>query len=235
MKEIKLYTPLEFNLDERNPMSPDEFLDAFYAIEIQKALIQAQESLGERGIMEYFDKDSHSGIDKKIKSIKFDITLADEELACVTIIELTDDNLVNNTELEILKDYIEGQLADGFGESFEQQPIKIGENEVYVSLWRDYAWGFKYNNITDKSAEISAQKPDAPMINSDGNIFSQLSIAKKVLIENHQGYDANEMISRVMKSDSYDEALRIITEYVNPVDKKEYLKSKGINNPSRER
>jgi len=232
MKEIKLYTPLEFNLDERNPMSPDEFLDAFYAIEIQKALIQAQESLGERGIMEYFDKDSHPGIDKKVKSIKFE---ADEELACVTIIELTDDNLVNNTELQIVKDYIEGQLADGFGESFEQQPIKIGENEVYVSLWRDYAWGFKYMNVTDKTRELPSNRPDAPMIGADGNIFNQMSIARKALIDNRQGYDANEMVSRVMKSNSYDEALRIISEYVNPVDKKEYLKSKGINNPSRER
>ena len=73
------------------------------------------------------------------------------------------------------------------------------------------------------------------MIGADGNIFNQMSIARKALIDNRQGYEANEMVSRVMKSNSYDEALRIISEYVNPVDKKEYLKSKGINNPSRER
>ena len=235
MKEIKLYSPLEFNLDDRNTLSPDEFLDAFYAIEIQKALIKAQESIGDRGLMEYFDKDKHPQIDEKINSIKLDITLVDEELGCVTIIELNEDCTLTEKELGIIKGYMEGQMSDGFGEGFEQQPITIGDNEVYVSLWRDYAWDFKYINITDKSAEISSSKPDAPMIGADGNIFSQLSIAKKVLIENHQGYDANEMISRVMNSDSYDEALRIITEYVNPVDKKEYHCNNERINKSKER
>ena len=73
------------------------------------------------------------------------------------------------------------------------------------------------------------------MIDADGNIFNQLSIAKKALIENGQGCDAKEMATRVMNSNSYAEALRIITEYVNPVDKKEYSRNNHRSNKPKER
>ena len=40
-------------------------------------------------------------------------------------------------ETEILKETITGQNSDGFGESFEQHPIKVDSDDVYVSFW-DY-------------------------------------------------------------------------------------------------
>jgi hypothetical protein len=66
-------------------------------------------------------------------------------------------------------------------------------------------------------------------------IFNQLSIAKKALVENGQDYVVKEMVKRAMDSNSYDEALRIITEYVNPVDKHYYIKPKEKNNDFKER
>ena len=40
-------------------------------------------------------------------------------------------------ETERLKDAITGQNSDGFGESFEQHPIRVDSDDVYVSFW-DY-------------------------------------------------------------------------------------------------
>ncbi len=43
------------------------------------------------------------------------------------------------------------------------------------------------------------------------------------------------MISRVMNSDSYDKALRIICEYVNLVDKNKHIKPRKRDNSGKER
>lgn len=67
-------------------------------------------------------------------------------------------------------------------------------------------------------------KLDTPMIGADGNIFAQLGIASRALRENGQSDKVSEMSARVMSSDSYNKALSIICEYVNPVEKSEKLK-----------
>ena len=43
--------------------------------------------------------------------------------------ELTDE------EMEELIDYTQGQWSDGIGESFEQRPIMVSGDEVYISPW----------------------------------------------------------------------------------------------------
>ena len=40
-------------------------------------------------------------------------------------------------ETDRLKDTITGQNSDGFGEGFEQHPIRVGSEDIYVSFW-DY-------------------------------------------------------------------------------------------------
>lgn len=61
-------------------------------------------------------------------------------------------------------------------------------------------------------------KVNAPIIGADGNIFNLIAIASRSL--KHEGYKdlALVMSSRVMASDSYDEALNIIMEYIEPVE-----------------
>lgn len=66
------------------------------------------------------------------------------------------------------------------------------------------------------------KKVDAPIINADGNIFNLMGISSKALKENGYDEEAKEMIDRIQKSHSYDEALSIITEYINPVDINQY-------------
>ena len=62
-------------------------------------------------------------------------------------------------ETEMLKEAITGQNSDGFGESFEQHPIKVYSDEVYVSFW-DYD---DYFLKTGKEMDAYLQKDDITM------------------------------------------------------------------------
>lgn len=56
-------------------------------------------------------------------------------------------------------------------------------------------------------------KPKAKLIGEDGNVFNLLAICRRSL---HQYPNAfNELWERVQNSSSYDEALRIMMEYVD--------------------
>ena len=55
-----------------------------------------------------------------------------------------------------------------------------------------------------------------PIIGADGNIFNLLGIASRTLKNNGMADEAKEMYDRVTSSESYNDALCIITEYVDP-------------------
>lgn len=59
-------------------------------------------------------------------------------------------------------------------------------------------------------------KPKCSLIGKDGNIFNLMEIVSRTLKENNLYNEANEMYQRVTggEAQSYDEALRIIMEYV---------------------
>jgi hypothetical protein len=59
------------------------------------------------------------------------------------------------------------------------------------------------------------KKPICKLIGENGNIFNLVSIASKTLIENDMRDKAIEMRNRVFESESYDDALAIIAEYVD--------------------
>ena len=65
------------------------------------------------------------------------------------------------------------------------------------------------------SNENKQNKPDCPLIGTDGNIFNLVGIASRTLKRNGLSDEASEMTSKVYKSGSYEEALGIIGEYVN--------------------
>jgi hypothetical protein len=60
-------------------------------------------------------------------------------------------------------------------------------------------------------------KPDCPLIGQDGNVFNLIGIAARTLREHGLRDQATEMRARAMDSGSYDEALGVIMEYVNPI------------------
>ena len=59
-------------------------------------------------------------------------------------------------------------------------------------------------------------KPTCKLIGENGNIFNLIGIASRALKENGSPDQAEEMRKRIMggEASSYDEALRIIMEYV---------------------
>lgn len=60
------------------------------------------------------------------------------------------------------------------------------------------------------------QKPSCPLIGQNGNIFHLMGLASRTLRQCGMADEAKEMQNRIMGGDchSYEEALRIISEYV---------------------
>ena len=65
------------------------------------------------------------------------------------------------------------------------------------------------------------KRPKCPIIGADGNILNIMGAASKTLNRSGMSENAREMCSRVTSSGSYEEALRIIMEYVEPCSEAE--------------
>lgn len=61
-------------------------------------------------------------------------------------------------------------------------------------------------------------KPKAPIIGADSNIFNLLHICSDSLSIAGYKDKSKEMTDRVLSSSSYDEALAILCEYIEPVN-----------------
>ena len=61
-------------------------------------------------------------------------------------------------------------------------------------------------------------KPKAAIIGADVNVFNLIGICSKSLKKAGYEKEAHEMSERIFKSKSYDEALAIMCEYIEPVE-----------------
>lgn len=90
---------------------------------------------------EYFDG-SNSAV-SKLRSVVWGVEDIKGVLyGCITV-ELSEH--LTESEKEELKDWICGQNSDGFGEGFEQRPIRVNEGEMYVSFWNSSDEYFIYD------------------------------------------------------------------------------------------
>ena len=64
------------------------------------------------------------------------------------------------------------------------------------------------------------KKPKAPIIGADGNVFNLIAICSRELKRAGYSKQATEMTNRVIKAKSYDDALAIMFDYIEPVDSK---------------
>ncbi len=140
LQTLKLYMPLtvmEYERDEwgsleEYPTELDQHTVLSYHDQILAAIFKERRpEETERGLMEYYHGDD--SVSHKVKSLFFTVEQVGSQLMGVAECRVQGD--LNDAELDRLKEYTSGQASDGFGEGFEQHPIKIGENELYVSLW----------------------------------------------------------------------------------------------------
>lgn len=68
--------------------------------------------------------------------------------------------------------------------------------------------------LSHRIRRVKTMKPKCKLVGEDGNIFNLMGIASRTLKEAGFKEKADEMIQRITKSKSYDEALGIIMEYV---------------------
>lgn len=60
----------------------------------------------------------------------------------------------------------------------------------------------------------TVRRPKMKLLGHDGNIFSIMGDARRLLVRNGQSKEADEMFQRVQDSGNYYQALGIISEYV---------------------
>lgn len=155
--------------------------------------------------------------------------------------EVTANRELTEMEKEALLDYLSGQFSDGYGEGLEQhefntyteteeseewdeeeQETYMSEYDVEVSMYL-HLWQSKNFHLEFAEAPATKkvnlekpkiEKPKCKLIGQDGNIFNLIGIASRSLRHAGLADKAKEMSDKVMKSQSYSEALSIIMEYV---------------------
>ena len=107
--------------------------------------------------------------------------------------------------------YISGQYSDGWGEGFEQREVDVGDGSLCVHFWQPTGFELKRDM---SEPEKAPSRPKMQLAGQDGNIFSIMGRASRLLKSSGQREKAKEMCDRVTASKSYAEALGIISEYV---------------------
>lgn len=197
MKEY-LYSPLTVYIEYNEEYNPGYDLDywrdeisseeaADYKSEINERI---DKSLIENGnnvnLIDYLykgncydNKEIEDSIKEKVISSKPTTKIVNNKLYGVMELELT--KPLNEYEIEILKEYFSGQYSDGWGEGFEQFPIKINEGNMYVQFWSSDNF---YMKTTEEFEKYLSEK-------FENQIANELKIEAELEIDNNQGMNFN--------------------------------------------
>ena len=104
---------------------------------------------------------------------------------------------------------------------FEDVKLEMGKlamwrlqtHEQFGGTWLSDYVPNRLGGFTAENEQVQ-KKPNCPLIGQNGNIFNLLGIASNTLKENDMADEAKEMRERIVSCGSYDEALGIISEYV---------------------
>lgn len=97
---------------------------------------------------------------------------------------------------------------------------RIQTHEQFGGTWLSDFVPNRLGGFTQKGQTQGRIKPPCPLIGQNGNIFNLVGIAAATLRENGMTTEAKEMMEWIMGGGchSYEEALTILTEYVQPTD-----------------
>ncbi len=91
---------------------------------------------------------------------------------------------------------------------------RIQTHEQFGGTWLSDYVPNRLGGFAQEQVPRKPQKPQMELLGQDGNIFGIMGRASRPLKRAGQHEQADEMISRVTACGSYDEALNIISEYV---------------------
>jgi len=137
--DFKLYSPLycvvdtgDFEYEHMDELLKINMSDLkYYYEQINEAVQNANNKhLNNRGLAEYIDDEN---LQAKVYSMKPPVEVINGELYGIMECKLIE--YLNPDELKGLKKECLGQFSDGYGESFEQRPIKTEDGELFVSFW----------------------------------------------------------------------------------------------------
>ena len=152
--EMKLYVPLEVTMYDEEEDQEYEVDGERYYYSIKEKVAQSIDDCGERGLAEYFWDDDKCR--NKVYSIKPDVEIRDNQIMGVAVIKMT--KPLFEEELESLKDYVTGQFSDGWGESFEQHEIEVGDGEIYVHFWNSMNY-YIHTEAEQQEYEMNFSEP----------------------------------------------------------------------------
>lgn len=189
---------------------------AQYEETIQK-MVEKENSYGAEdgkvcNLMDYFY--GSSSVREKVEQAEVSVRKVEGILYGCTTLKLKE--YLDTQEFSELCEFITGQYSDGWGEGFEQREIPVEGGNLYVHFWQGYET--KFRQRTKLQEEHKTMPPERKLklklLGHDGNIFSILVDARRLLIRNGQAEQAEEMYGKVRKSGDYYQALGIISEYV---------------------
>ena len=219
--QMKFYSPLAADFFPNEPDYEDKFYgeyegysqDGHELLEYETAIRDAVENdTRDFGgdLMQYYHEDD--SVRRKVVSAVPSVEICGNKLCGCLTVELKEPLL--DDEQIVLCNYITGQYSDGWGEGFEQRDIRVDDGTLAVHFWQED--GFKMTPSFEKipKPEKNSLRPKMQLIGQDGNIFAIMGRASRLLKNAGQSDKAKEMCDRVTASQSYSEALNIVSEYV---------------------
>ena len=212
--QMELLTPLTANfmpetsywneLDENDEAWDYEYdglpLDGTDLVQYKDAIqemVDKENSFGSEdgkpcNLMQYFD--GSPAIKEKVESAVVSVKEVNDVLyGCVTL-QLKDH--LQSDEMPELCDYITGQYSDGWGEGFEQRDIPVEAGTLNVHFWQ-YGKDFRFLVASEiqapaeeRKAEETVRRPKMKLLGHDGNIFSIMGDARRLLVRNGQSKEA---------------------------------------------